>query len=493
MSEEQTEITRLRAERRELEQKLHRFEQDLRALQSTRTVQATRLLGEVARRVRRNSPRIPQVPTAEPTLSEPAGVEKASGPSLTNYDSWFWERYSLDAVHNAEVWDFSQADLAANRRLIAASPGRLKIKSLTWFLPPFQHAYYGGIHTILRFAAYFQQNKRVDNRLVIVQPPDNYFDPASLSERISQAFPALQAAPVSYVYDYGDLAKLEPADGAVATYWTTAYFALRFQAVRRKFYMIQDFEPLFYPAGTSYALAEATYQFGFYGLTNTITLRQIYQEQYGGKAAYFVPAVDVSLFHPAERPAEPMAGNEKLKLFFYGRPGQPRNAFELGVAALKNLKARLGKRLTIVTAGAEWRPEQYGLAGLIENRGLLAYEETASLYRECQAGLVMMFTRHPSYLPFELMASGTLVVTNPNPATRWLLHDRENCLLAAPSATSLAETLELALTNTALRTTITTNALTGIRQNFTDWNGQIEKIFGYMTDPDQPSPTTDLK
>ena len=34
----------------------------------------------------------------------------------------------------------------------------------------------------------------------------------------------------------------------------------------RTFYLIQDFEPGFYPAGTNFALAEETYKLGLYGL-----------------------------------------------------------------------------------------------------------------------------------------------------------------------------------------------------------------------------------
>ena len=44
----------------------------------------------------------------------------------------------------------------------------------------------------------------------------------------------------------------------------------------RKFYMIQDFEPMFYPAGTLYALAEESYRLGLYGLCNTEHMLRLY-------------------------------------------------------------------------------------------------------------------------------------------------------------------------------------------------------------------------
>ena len=488
----QTEIEKLQQELQISQNQLARYEQDLRALQNTRTVKATRLLGQTAGRLKglvttnnKSAATLSSKNSEKENLSTASEIAEAAngltsgatgGPKLANYDSWFWERYSLDAAHNAEVWDFSQTDLENNHILLEKHTGKLDIKEMVWFLPPFQHAYYGGVHTILRLAAYGQQSRGIHNRIVIVAPPPNYATPADLLKSIEAAFPALSEAAVEYVGQYEDLDKLAPADAAVATYWTTAYYALRFNGVRRKFYLMQDYEPLFYPAGTSYALAEAPYRFGFYGLTNTISLKEIYEKQYGGQAEFFVPAVNTTIFQPASVPPK----DERLQLFFYGRPGQPRNAFELGVAALKKLKERLGDRVRIVTAGADWQPEQYGVAGLIENLGLLAYEGTARLYQECQAGLVMMFTRHPSYLPFELMASGALVVTNHNPATKWMLHDRENCLLSAPSATSLAETLYEGLTNSELRAKITGQALSDIQQYYSDWDGQLEKLYRYM-------------
>jgi O-antigen biosynthesis protein len=156
----------------------------------------------------------------------------------------------------------------------------------------------------------------------------------------------------------------------------------------------------------------------------------------------------------------------------------------LGATALCKLKERLGSGVRIVAAGQRWRPADYGLDGIVENLGLLAYHETAALYRSCDAGLVLMFTRHPSYLPFELMASGCLVVSNVNSATAWLLKDGENCLLALPSASCIADALARGLHDHTLRRRITGHALEQIRQQFADWDRQIDQVYRYMCDPE---------
>ena len=134
----------------------------------------------------------------------------------------------------------------------------------------------------------------------------------------------------------------------------------------------------------------------------------------------------------------------------------------------------------IVTAGAEWTPRQFGLDGVVHNLGLLGYHSTGALYRSCTAGVALMMTCHPSYLPFELMACGALVITNSNPYNSWLLKDRENCLLAETSPTALADVLEEGLRNHSLREKLVENAAEMIGQRYSDWDAQMEKIYRYM-------------
>ena len=53
-------------------------------------------------------------------------------------------------------------------------------------------------------------------------------------------------------------------------------------------------------AGSASALVENTYRFGFYGIANTVSLKDIYEREFGAKAAHFSPCVDLSVFHPPE-------------------------------------------------------------------------------------------------------------------------------------------------------------------------------------------------
>jgi cellulose synthase/poly-beta-1,6-N-acetylglucosamine synthase-like glycosyltransferase/glycosyltransferase involved in cell wall biosynthesis len=383
--------------------------------------------------------------------------------------------YAAEARALTSGFDFSPAVLTASRSLsrLSSRTGH-KPKRLAWFLPEFTHPFYGGIHTILRAADYFQRVHQVHSTFLTPCPE------VVIRSAIRAAFPALAGACGLVEFtSYSQLPSLPPYDAAIATLWTTAYSVLQLQNARRKFYFMQDYESRFYPAGSISAMVESTYHFGFSAICNTVSLRDIYTGA-GGRAEYFDPCIDPAIFHAKNR--TPLRDHEPLTLFCYARPSHVRNSFELLSRALQLLKKRLGNDVRIVTAGADWSPRQLGLDGIVHNLGLLPYSATGALYRSCTAGVALMMTCHPSYLPFELMASGALVITNSNPYNSWLLKDRENCLLAESSPSALADALEEGLRNRQLRAKLVENAARIIQDKYSDWDKQMEKIHRYICD-----------
>lgn len=381
-------------------------------------------------------------------------------------------QHSVEAANVVSWFDFSMNDIEASRRLHELNNGPIEIKRIIWFIPEINNPFWGGIHTILRFAAYFKENMGVKNCFAVIGNASE----DGVCDSIGLAFPILKDEEVCILTGESDLQHLKEGDISICTLWTTAFFSLKFNNVKRKFYFIQDYEPLFYPASSISALVEETYRFGFYGLTNTISLKNIYDNHYGGRSCYFTPSVNGDVFYPSKTGDR----SDRMTVFFYARPGHPRNGFELGISALKKLKMRMGDGVRIVTAGSTWSPKDFGVEGVIENLDLLKYEETAELYRQCDAGLVMMFTRHPSYLPLEFMACGCPVVTNYNPATTWLLHDNDNCLLTRASASCISDRLYACLTNEDVRNHIIQKGLETV-QDLNGWDDEIEKVFGYMS------------
>ena len=192
---------------------------------------------------------------------------------------------------------------------------------------------------------------------------------------------------------------------------------------------------------------------------------------YWNKGIWFEPSVDHLLFHAESR----STSGTPVRVFFYGRPSTDRNAFEIGIEALRKIKQKFGPAVEIVSAGESWDPAWFSLEGVVANLGVFSYDETPALYRGVDVGLCFMMTRHPSYLPLEMMACGVTVVTNNNHSNRWLFKHGENVLLAEPMVSSIAEQLSAAIEDKALRQRIGSTAAQ--RMASTTWDEQAEKTF----------------
>ena len=272
---------------------------------------------------------------------------------------------------------------------------------------------------------------------------------------------------------------VEAADVAIATQWVTAYAVTNFPHATRKAYLIQDFEPMFYPAGTKFALAEATYRMGLYGICNSANLERLYREGYGGAGMAFTPAVDRSVFHPHGR-AKPGASGTTT-VFLYSRPGHWRNCWELASVALAEAKRRLGDRVRFVTAGSWARPEDLGTG--ITHLGLLDYKATGDLYRRCDIGIALTVSEHPSYLPLELMACGAAVLAFDKPVFSWLLRDGENCLRVPLNVDGLVDGIERLVDDHELRAQLAKQALADIDRDWSSWEHNLSAIYHYLCRP----------
>jgi glycosyltransferase involved in cell wall biosynthesis len=375
-----------------------------------------------------------------------------------------------DVLALSGAFDATDAALAENRRLIDSYLGldSFEPKTVVWFLPFFHHVYFGGTHTLLRFAEHFARVHGVKTHFHCYDVGPKPV--AKMSSKVSDAFPAL--ADATFTSAAVALDDLPECDVAIATLWTSAYPVLHMRQTRAKFYFVQDNEPQFYAAGAASGLAEETYRFGLPGIVNTPGLADVYAS-YGNPAIAFIPAVDLERYRPAPQPRDP---SEPVRVFFYGRPKTSRNAFGLGIAALTKLKWEYGDRVEILCAGEEWNPGQFGVSGRIRNLGVLdSLDDVAALYRSCDIGLVFMHTKHPSYQPFEFMASGMATVSNLNPATTWLLRDGENCLLTPPLATPTAERIGRLVSDVELRRRIAAAGLEQVRGY--RWDEQIERVW----------------
>jgi len=216
--------------------------------------------------------------------------------------------------------------------------------------------------------------------------------------------------------------KVGPHDVFLATYWTTAFrlkpLLDRFQT-KEFLYLIQDFEPSFYPWSSSYAQALETYSMPYRGLINEQLLAYHLKETKTGRfaeagfadrCAVFEPAVDRRLFHAVDR-----AGPVRT-LLFYARPGQPRNLFGIGFEALRIATAHP------VFAENDWRYLAIGGGSLgrmplevgqvMTPAPWMSYEAYAGAMRAADILLCPMLSPHTGYPVLEMAACRGIPVTN---------------------------------------------------------------------------------
>ena len=330
----------------------------------------------------------------------------------------------------------SRADIERNRQAIERGRGRGgDPKTCIWFVPEFSHVLKGGLRTIFAAAERMTQRWGTRHTFVVFSFTGRDFDAVPIEKGLATHFPSLAFSVRKFLRGAHDVADLPEADIGVCTLWTTAYLLLKHNKVSRKYYFLQDFEPVFYAGGSVSAVIEATYRFGFTCIANSYGVAQCYR-RYSHDVTAFAPGLDLDVFHPPT--ARPQAGPRRV--VFYGRPTNDRNAFGLGLDVLRRVKAIMGDGVVIQSVGAAWDEAEFDVEGVIENLGLLqTLQEVGDLYREADLGLVFMLSAHPSYQPLEYMGCEAVVATNVNEHNAWLLQHDRNCVALNPVPGAAAE------------------------------------------------------
>ena len=245
-------------------------------------------------------------------------------------------------------------------------------------------------------------------------------------------------------------------DVLVASWWPTAHLAkaaLAHLDASEFIYIVQDYEPGFYPWSTKSALAEATYAMPMRAIVNEPFLETLLCERRIGRFgdptmqhATFLPAVDRSVFRPRRADRTPGAAR---RLVFYARPKNPRNLFEIGLRALRQAAAD-GVFDTgpweFVAVGRELPELPLSERHVLRAQPWLSYEAYGELLGSSDILLSLMLSPHTSYPPLEMAATGGLVVTNTyGPKTaESLAAISPSILAAAPEVDALVAALRQA-------------------------------------------------
>lgn len=333
---------------------------------------------------------------------------------------------------------------------------------LIWFVPDWLNVWGGGHYTLFRFANHFARYGR--RNIIYVYNNQRHASPDHLQSELQLA---LSPCRIEVIVDPRLLPKCA---GAIATTWQSAYFVRAFPFARRKFYFMQDYESLFYAYGTASMQANATYGFGFKGITGGAWLRSRY-EAHGGVAREYRFAADRQIFYPHDERGK--VRSVVKRLFFYGRPSTERRCFELGISALA-LIAEKFPNVEIVIAGLDLQSKPDFPAILLGNMSLA---ETGRLYRTCDIGLAFSAT-NLSYLPVELMASGVPVISNNGPHVEWHCKHLENCMLVEPVPEQVLEAFARLYHDIDLRQSLVDGGLATM--STLNWEDEMSNTLDYI-------------
>ena len=209
----------------------------------------------------------------------------------------------------------------------------------------------------------------------------------------------------------------------MTTFWTTADLARRFRrwqvqeygAAPSLFgYVIQDFEPGFYPWSAQSLLALATYHAPdeTVAMFNTGLLR----EYFHGVGITFKHEFSFEPNLPAQLRSLPEGQSRprQRRIVVYGRPKSRRNAFPLIVDGLRAWRASDAgaAEWTVVSVGQPHPDVEIGAGTTLRSLGKLSLDDYSTLLAKSAIGISFMVSPHPSYPPLEMANLGLLVLTN---------------------------------------------------------------------------------
>jgi O-antigen biosynthesis protein len=396
---------------------------------------------------------------------------RSGGMTLSSHLAWRVSRYGDEGQVARVVRKLSKKD-TSKLSAVVEQPERCTVpvpasvaKTIHWVMPDFEPGS-GGHTTIFRYIQWLERAGYTCN-VVIVGPHWHRSTEDCEASIRAHFFPI--AAKVRFGID-----GLGPARFCFATGWKSAYSVRAFGNARHKLYFVQDFESMFYPAGSEASFADATYGFGFVGVTAGSWLSDRLGREYAMRCLPLGFSYDRDLYQP-----KPRLDPEVTRIFCYCRPSTPRRGLELSLMAL-NLVGHRHPGIEFVFAGADMK--HYKFDHPVHNAGVLPVRELAELYAQCDIGLVLSFT-NVSLVPLELMACGCAVVSNTGPYVEWLLN-RDVSALAEPTPDSIANAIGYLIDNPDERRALQARARAFAAS--TSWEGEARKLDRFLAGLDSP-------
>ncbi|MHB9052614.1 MAG: rhamnosyltransferase WsaF family glycosyltransferase [Thermoleophilia bacterium] len=295
--------------------------------------------------------------------------------------------------------------------------------------------------------------------------------------------PAELAGIESWARPGGGYCEVEDDEIFIATAWWTAYALRRLELTHEVFYLVQDFEPSFYPWSHQYLLALETYKLNYSKIINTSILYDFFRDRghlHGSEAVFFEPAINTELYRPGE--SRDYAATGKATLLIYGRPSVPRNLFDVACMSLQHFfrvnptyREKIGRIISVGEKHADFSVDGYEVV----SRGKMSLEEWAALARSSDVGISLMSSPHPSYIPLEMAASGMVVVSN-NMFNKDLSRVNGNFVTSAPGVEEIADCIRRALDKLEDQDEIDANARLFVSDGRGDWSSNLKHVTEFI-------------
>jgi O-antigen biosynthesis protein len=230
------------------------------------------------------------------------------------------------------------------------------------------------------------------------------------------------------------------ADVVVATGWETVPRALLLPDCAARAYLVQDYEPDFFPASAEARWAEQTYSEGLFHVTAGPWLAELLRQRFGARADWFALGVD----HEVYRPLEVERRSDTVVL--YARRSTPRRAVPLALLALAELHRRR-PAVRLVLFGEE-HPMRTSFP--YRHAGILPEAELTRLYSAATVGISLSLTNY-SRVSQEMMACGLPCVELDTPSVRAGLGGDDGLTFAPFDPLALADAVERLLDDPGLR------------------------------------------
>lgn len=305
---------------------------------------------------------------------------------------------------------------------------------------------YGGVGTAIILACALAHARGASLRIVTRNEPAQ---PSNLNNLlVTYEMQAPHGVEFAFAPFAGDRYEIDTHEGElfITTSWWTTEATLRSVGHASVLYLLQEDERMFYPMGDEHLLCSRILSHP--ELQFAVNSRLLFDhlvasglDNVARNGIAFEPAFPPRVFRRAERPA-PAA---RRTLAFYARPNNSRNLFHFGLELIETAISRgilsldqwdivfLGKDIPDIRLDAgRYTPRR------LEN---LSWHDYAAFTGTVDLGLCLMYTPHPSYPPFDMCASGAVVVTNRFGNKTDLRHYCENILCGDPQIDSMLDAL----------------------------------------------------